>query len=64
MYFCIYKTISEILILQFLGNLEFINNILTNGFVSSLYSDLEDNLEIIKRIKDMNNISTSHEIST
>lgn len=34
------------------GVLEFINNILTNGFVPSLYSDRKENLEIICRFKE------------
>ncbi|VVC32081.1 Dynein heavy chain, domain-2,Dynein heavy chain domain,Dynein heavy chain, domain-1,Dynein heavy chain, P- [Cinara cedri] len=32
--------------------LEFINNILTNGFVPSLYTDQKENLEIIQRFRD------------
>lgn len=35
------------------GILEYINNILTNGFVSSLYTDQKENLEIIQRFKDI-----------
>lgn len=44
------------------GILEFINNILTNGFVPSLYSDQKENLEIIQRFKDIH-INTSSEIT-
>jgi len=47
----------------YLGILEFINNILTNGFVPSLYLDQKENLEMVQRFKDIN-INTSNEITT
>jgi len=46
-----------------LGILEFINNILTNGFVPSLYLDQKENLEMVQRFKDIN-INTSSEITS
>lgn len=48
--------------LKYTGILEFINNILTNGFVPSLYSNQEEILEIIHCFKDKH-INTSHEIT-
>lgn len=47
----------------YLGILEFINNILTNGFVPSLYLDQKENLEMVQRFKDIN-INTSSEITS
>lgn len=45
------------------GVLEYINNILTNGFVPSLYSDKKENLEIIQLFK-KTYLNTSHEVTT
>lgn len=47
----------------YIGILEFINNILTNGFVPSLFLDQKENLEMVQRFKDINT-NTSSEITT
>lgn len=52
-----------IILCNILGILEYINNILTNGFVPSLYSDQEKNSEIVQRFKDLHK-DTSNEITT
>lgn len=70
MYFCslnmilyYYVTFVYTFHMIYLGILEFINNILTNGFVPSLYLDQKENLEMVQRFKDIN-INTSSEITT
>jgi len=63
LYYINVKHLFLIFRMIYTGILEFINNILTNGFVPSLYLDKKENLEIVQRLKEIN-INTSSELTT